>query len=188
MWYDSLGNITYAPLAKDRYFAGTTGLPPFSGGMNTTVSYKNVSLEVNCAYQYGQSLSDGQYNFLMENIARLNTIHENYDNRWLTPGQITYIPRANASGTEPNAGGTQTGDRMLMRTDFIRVRNVTINYDLHNKITSKLKISNARFYVQGANLFTYAPAFKGYDPEFVTTATGIIPQSKNITVGIQIVF
>lgn len=190
MWYDSTGALTYAPIAKDRYYAGVGagGLPPYTGGITTTLAYKGLSLEVNASYQYGQIIGDGQYNFLMENIARINTIHENYDNRWTTPGQITYIPRANASGTEPNAGGAQTGDRLLMSTDFIRVRSITLNYDLPGTVLGRLKISNARFYVQGGNLFTYAPAFKGYDPEFVSTATGIIPQSKNVTMGVQLSF
>jgi hypothetical protein len=42
-------------------------------------------------------------------------------------------------------------------------------------------------YAQGTNLFTYDD-FPGYDPEFVGTATGIIPQSKNYTFGIQVGF
>lgn len=190
MWYDSTGAITYAPLSKDRYYVGpgANGLPPYTGGVNTTLSYKGISLEVNVAYQYGQYLGDGQYNFLMENISRLNTIYENFSNRWTTPGQVTYIPRANAAGTEPNSSGAQLGDRLLMKSDFIRVKNISLSYNLPSSVMSRLKMNSARFYVQGANLFTYAPAFKGYDPEFVSTATGIIPQSKNVTVGVQMVF
>jgi TonB-dependent starch-binding outer membrane protein SusC len=190
MWYDSTGAITYAPLPKDRYYAGigAGGLPPYTGGLTTTLSYHGVSMEVNLSYQYGQVIADGQYNFLMENIARLNTLRENYDNRWKNPGQLTAVPRANANGAEPNGVGAQTGDRLLMKTDFIRVRSISLNYDLPSSVLGKLKMSNARFYVQGGNLFTYAPAFKGYDPEFVTTATGIVPQSKNVTVGLQMTF
>lgn len=185
MWLDSLGNLTYAPLAKDRYYAGTTGLPPYTGGASTSISYKGVSLEVNASYQYGQVISDGQYNFLMEIGARVNTNYENFNNRWTAPGQVTYIPRSNANSAEPNGAGPATGDRFLLKTDFIRVRNITLSYDLPATVISRLRIASARFYVQGGNLFTYT-SFQGYDPEFVTTATGIIPQSKNVTVGVQI--
>lgn len=185
MWLDSLGNITYNPLPKDRYYAGTSGLPPFTGGATTSITYKGVSLEVNAAYQYGQIIQDGQYNFLMEIGARVNTNYENFNNRWTKPGQVTYIPRSNAASAEPNGAGPASGDRFWLKTDFIRVRNITLSYDLPAPVISRLRITSARFYVQGGNLFTYSK-FPGYDPEFVTTATGIVPQSKNVTVGVQI--
>jgi hypothetical protein len=188
MWYDSLGNITYTVQAKDRYYAGigAGGLPPITGGLSGTVSYKGFSADVQFSYQYGQIISDGQYNFAMENLARVNTIYENFNNRWTTPGQITYIPRANGV-TEPNGNSTQGGDRMFQKTDFIRMRSITFAYDFGTAFLSRLKLSSARFYVQGGNLFTHT-AFKGYDPEFVTAATGIVPQSKNVTVGINFSF
>ncbi len=188
MWYDSLGNITYNPQNKDRYYAGigANGLPPVIGGLSTNISYKGISLDAQFAYQYGQIISDGQYNFAMETIARVNLIHDNYDYRWTTPGQVTHIPRAQA-GAEPNGAGPGTGDRFLQKTDMIRLRSLTLAYDLNKTVLNKLKVSSARFYVQGGNLYTYT-SFKGYDPEFVTTATGIVPQSKNITVGVQLTF
>ncbi len=188
MWYDSLGNLTNTPQGKDRYYAGigAGGLPPTTGGLSSTISYKGVSLDAQFSYQYGQVISDGQYNFAMETIGRVNLIHDNFDYRWTTPGQVTHIPRAQA-GSEPNVSGAGTGDRFLQKTDFIRLRSVTLAYDLNQTVLSRLKVSAAKFYVQGGNLYTYT-AFKGYDPEFVTTATGIVPQSKNVTVGLQLTF
>jgi hypothetical protein len=52
---------------------------------------------------------------------------------------------------------------------------------------SKAKITNARIYVQATNLLTISDWYS-YDIEFVNTATGIIPQTKNITFGIQLGF
>jgi TonB-dependent starch-binding outer membrane protein SusC len=193
MWYDSLGNITYNPQAKDRYYAGVGafGLPPITGGFSSTIAYKGVILDMQFAYQYGQLLSDGQYNFAMETSGRVNWVHDSYDYRWTTPGQVTHIPRAQA-GAEPNSAGAGTGDRFLQKTDMIRLRSVTLSYDFNRAVLNKLKMSSARFYVQGGNLFTYT-SFKGYDPEFVlqttaSTAAGIVPQSKNVTAGVILSF
>lgn len=187
MWYDSLGNITYSPQNKDRYYLGIgAGLPPIQGGFSSALSYKGLSLDVQFSYQYGQWASDGQYNFAMETVARVNLIHDNYDYRWTAPGQITHIPRANGT-TEPNSSGAGTGNRFFQKTDFIRLRSVTFAYDFSGEFIKRLKLSAARFYVQGGNLFTHT-SFRGYDPEFVGTATGIIPQSKNITAGFQFTF
>jgi TonB-dependent starch-binding outer membrane protein SusC len=188
MWYDSLGNLTYIPIAKDRYYAGigAGGLPPITGGFSTVMSFKNFTLDAQFSYQYGQLLSDGQYNFAMETLGRVNLLRENYDNRWTAPGQVTYIPRANGVA-EPNSSGAGTGDRFLQKSDFIRLKNLSLSYAFDPTVLRKLNFSSLVFYVQGGNLFTYTK-FKGYDPEFVTTATGIVPQSRNITMGIQTTF
>jgi TonB-linked SusC/RagA family outer membrane protein len=188
MWYDSLGNITYIAQAKDRYYAGigAGGLPPIQGGLGTTFTWKGFTADIFFSYQYGQWLQDGQYNFAMELIGRLNTVYENFDNRWKTPGQITHIPRPNGVA-EPNGSGAASGNRLFFKSDFIRLRSVTVSYDFTPEFLSRFKIASARFYVQGGNLFTYT-SFPGYDPEFVSTATGIVPQSKNITVGFNLSF
>lgn len=190
MWYDSLGNLTYIVQAKDRYYLGVgqAGLPPITGGFNSTWSYKGFTLDAQFSYQYGQFISDGQYNFAMETIGRVNTLYENFDNRWTTPGQITTVPRPN-TGAEPNNTGAGGGDRFFQPTDFIRMRSLTLSYDFGSNFLTKYKLSATRFYIQAGNWFTYTK-FKGYDPEFVvvSNSAGIVPQSKNITVGVNMVF
>jgi hypothetical protein len=47
-----------------------------------------------------------------------------------------------------------------------------------------LGLATVRVFAQGINLWTYTD-FPGYDPEFLGAATGIIPQTKNYTLGIQ---
>ena len=75
----------------------------------------------------------------------------------------------------------------LFKADYIRLRNLELAYNLPAEAISRLKLNSARFYVQGTNLWTYSDWFS-YDIEFVGTATGIIPQTRNITVGVQVGF
>jgi hypothetical protein len=126
-------------------------------------------------------------NFTIENIARFNTIRDTYDGRWTTPGQITSWPRMNVNGAESKGNGAQTGSRTWFKADYIRLKNVMLSYNLNSEVTRRLKISNARFYVQGTNLWTYSDWFS-YDIEFVGTATGIVPQTRNFTAGVQFSF
>lgn len=185
MWYDTLGNLTYTVQARDRVVIGPTELPKYTGGWTNTFTYKNFTLSGFFQYQYGLWASDGQTNFLIENVARLNELLDVYMNRWTTPGQITWYPRFNLNGAESKGSGAQSGNRTFFKADYIRLKNVTLSYDLPSAFLKKYKINNIRFYVQGTNLWTKSSWFS-YDIEFVGTATGIIPQSKNLTFGVQV--
>jgi TonB-linked SusC/RagA family outer membrane protein len=187
MWLDSLGNITYQPLAKDRVYIGGGTQPDFWGGWTNNFTYKGFTLDIFFQYEYGKLESDGQVSFMLENIARLNAMQEVYDNRWTTPGQITWYPRMNVNGAESKGSSAGSGSRQIFKSDYVRLKNVTLSYDLNPEVTRRLKLSNARFYVQGTNLWTYADWFS-YDIEFVGGSTGIIPQTRNFTAGIQIGF
>lgn len=186
MWYDAAGNLTYQVLAADRRYIGDQQ-PNFFGGLSNTLTWKGFTLDVFFNYEYGRLAQDGQVNFMIENIARFNTNRDNYDGRWTTPGQITWWPRMNLNGAESKGNGAQTGSRTWFKADYIRLKNVMLSYNLNSEVTRRLKISNARFYVQGTNLWTYSDWFS-YDIEFVGTATGIVPQTRNFTAGVQFSF
>jgi hypothetical protein len=187
MWYDTLGNLTYQVQARDRKLMGPTVLSPHQGGLRNTLTFKGFTFDAFLSFEYGRYATDGQINFLFENIARINELTFIYDNRWTTPGQITDIPRMNSVGTESKSSGAFSGDRMWFKADYVRLRNVTISYDVPSSALNKFRITNARFYVQGTNLVTWSDWYS-YDIEFVGTATGIIPQTKNVTVGLQLGF
>ena len=186
MWLDTLGNVTYQPLLRDRVYLGDTQ-PDFWGGWTNNFTYKGFTLDVFFQYEYGRMADDGQVNFMIENQARLNAFTDLYDNRWTTPGQITWYPRMVQAGAESKGSSALSGSRTLFKADYIRLKNVTLSYDINSDVLKKLKLSAARFYLQGTNLWTMSDWFS-YDIEFVGTATGIVPQSRNITAGIQIGF
>lgn len=186
MWFDAAGNLTYQVLAADRQIVGDAQ-PNHFGGLTNTFTWKGFELMVFFNYEYGRIAQDGQVNFMIENIARFNTNRDNYDGRWTTPGQITWWPRMNVGGAETKGNGGLTGSRSWFKADYIRLKNVMLSYNFNNEVLRKLKLSNARFYIQGTNLWTYSDWFS-YDIEFVGTATGIVPQTKNFTAGIQFGF
>ncbi|MGB8193436.1 MAG: SusC/RagA family TonB-linked outer membrane protein, partial [Chitinophagaceae bacterium] len=186
MWYDTLGNLTYQAAARDRLYIGDVQ-PEYSGGLNNTLTYKGFNLDVFFQYEYGRLAQDQQVNFLIENISRLNHVQDVYDKHWITPGQLTSFPRQNSVGAESKGSGALTGSRSWFKADYIRLKNVTLSYDVPPNIAGRLKLSAARLYVQATNMWTYSDWY-GYDVEFLGTGTGIVPQSKNVTVGLQLGF
>lgn len=187
MWYDSLGNLTYQVLAKDRKIIGPQNTPLYQGGLRNSLSFKNFTFDFFFQYEYGRYSSDGQANFLIENIARINVLKDAYDQRWTTPGQMTFFPRYLLTSAESKGSGAQSGTRTFFKADYVRLKNVAVYYDLSPSLVKKAGLSSFRFYVQGTNLWTASDWFS-YDIEFVGTATGIVPQTKNYTVGVQVGF
>ncbi|HYF32854.1 MAG TPA: TonB-dependent receptor [Chitinophagaceae bacterium] len=186
MWYDTLGNLTYQVQARDRVYIGDQQ-PEYSGGLSNTLTFKGFTLDVFFQYEYGRLAQDQQVNFLTENISRLNAVQDVFDKRWTTPGQLTAFPRQNSVGTEAKGSGALSGSRTWFKADYIRLKNVTLSYDVPTSISGRLRLSNARLYVQATNIWTHSDWY-GYDVEFLGSGTGIIPQSKNVTVGLQLGF
>jgi len=187
MWYDKNGNITYNPTNDDRKVYGSI-YPSHFGGWNNTFSYKGFSLDAFFQYEYGRVRQDAQLQQMMRmGGATVNAFKDGYDQRWQNPGDITSVPRPYNAMTEANSVNWATGSRFLMKTDYIRLKQLTLNYDLLTSTARRLSLDGVRFYVQGVNLWTYTK-WQGYDPEFTGSNTGIIPQGKNMTVGLQVKF
>jgi len=187
MWYDSLGNYTYRIAARDRRFLGDAQ-PDYWGGLSNSFSINRFTLDVFFQYEYGRTSDDVQINQILRQGGSLNNgIREYYDNRWTKPGQVTYVPRPINGLAEPLGSDIRTGTITVQKADYVRLKNITLAYDFSPSIMNRLKLASAKFYVQGTNLWTYDD-WRGYDPEFVGGANGIIPQSKNVTVGLQLGF
>jgi TonB-linked SusC/RagA family outer membrane protein len=187
MWYDINGNLTYNPSAADRKIIGDI-YPSKFGGLNNTISYKGFTLEAFFQYEYGRVRVDGQFQQMMRMAgATVNTLLYGYQTRWQKPGDVVPTPRTFNGLADYNSAGWGSGTRYIFKTDYIRLKQVTLGYDLPASTIKRFKIDGVRFYVQGINLWTYTK-WNGYDPEFTGDNFGIIPQSKNVTVGLQVRF
>lgn len=194
MYYDNQGEITYIPTAgsvigdenDDRQILGNTN-SDFFGGLTNSFTYKGFTLEALFQFDYGKQARDGTGDFTYDPYeARLNLYSSLIDLVWREPGDLVSMPRPN---TGAELGGRRIGTpRLLQDASYIRLKQVTVSYDIPSTFLTKLKLTNARVYVQGINLATWTN-FTGLDPEFTGgTGTGVFPSSKNVTVGLQLGF
>ncbi len=187
MWLDSLGNITYTLQARDSKIQGTSFAKGF-GGLTNRITYKGLSLEFFFQGQWGNQVLNNN-GFFMESSASAgwNNMQSQLA-RWTTPGQIAKVPRPYEGGTEPGSSTIQTfSTKQLENASYIRLKQVTVGYDLPNSFVRKLKLSQIRLFAQAINLLTWT-AYTGLDPEILFTEIGRYPQSKQITGGLQIEF
>ena len=106
---------------------------------------------------------------------------------WTTPGQPASNPGLTASNSTPTYSAYYNlyaySDTALSNGSFIRLKNVSLSYNLPAGWLKIAKMADARLYVQGQNLLTFTN-YDGYDPE---TPRGI-PPLKTTTAGIRFSF
>lgn len=98
---------------------------------------------------------------------------------------------ANPYGTIPNPFNSlnkENSSRFVEDGSYLRLKNVQIGYTLPSKITKQANINRCRFYFSGSNLLTLT-GYTGYDPEVGSGIDyGNYPQSRTITVGVNLDF
>jgi hypothetical protein len=129
-------------------------------------------------------MSDGFYNGLDNQTTDIL-------NAWKNPSDITNVPRIGYF----YGSGYQTSSRWLYDGNYIRLRNATLGYNLPKSLMQRIKITSARIYVSGTNLWT-STKYPG-DPEVNTQTLGnigggqdfyTISQPKTITFGLNVRF
>ncbi|WP_316791879.1 SusC/RagA family TonB-linked outer membrane protein [Pedobacter frigoris] len=86
-----------------------------------------------------------------------------------------------------NTGRTTATDQYSLNLANLRVRNVTIGYDLPQNLLSKVKIKRANIYLSGENLgFIYNKSFIKYDPELLSSGVNGYPPLRYYSLGVNI--
>jgi hypothetical protein len=94
--------------------------------------------------------------------------------------------------------GTDPSSRYISDGSYMRVKSVTLGYNLSKDILTRLKIDHLRVYIRAQNLFTFTK-YDGWDPEVNADFYGgpadninrgydfySAPQFKTVTVGVNI--
>ncbi|MCU0340056.1 MAG: TonB-dependent receptor, partial [Spirosomaceae bacterium] len=145
---------SYSP--NDAQLFGPT-VAPHTGGITNTLSYKGFEVSALLSF------AAGNYHF---NNDRTNVEIPDYYadqvsrallNEWRKPGDVTQIPN-------PLLPYQSNTTHFMEKGDFIRLRNLVVGYSLPRTILEKIKISSARIYFQGQNLWT-GTKFQSFDPE-----------------------
>ncbi|WP_422082105.1 SusC/RagA family TonB-linked outer membrane protein [Ulvibacterium sp.] len=157
----------------DRTFIGQRN-PKYIAGLTNSFRYKNLSLSFSLFTQQGVTRVNPLYDTDIVFLdARLNTIMLN---RWSEDNPINSYP-ANRNGTNP------FDVRFYQDASFVRLRNITLAYDLPKDLLDKMGVSNLRIYANANNPFTFTD-WEGLDPELVSQRD--VPINRTITLGIDI--
>ncbi len=191
---DDSGNVirdtvTNSYNSATRVYVGTSS-PKFSGGVRNTFSYKNFTLAAfinfvygNKVYNYNRELFDADGAYPTYN----SMVLQSGWSRWEKEGDIATHPKAVLNG---NRASNKISSRYLEDGSYMRLRNITLSYDVPAGLTNSLKMQGLRVFVSGDNLFTWTK-FSGIDPE-VDLSSGLsatrYPSSKKLLLGVNVSF
>ena len=159
--------------------------PFWTGGFGTDIKWKNFRLSAlfsfaadtwrrNSSYAITEDAALG--GFANQNVSMLDA--------WTTPGQVTDVPSLEFGGLR-----AQQGDRYIEDASFLRLRNITLDYNFDQETLDKIGFfKNIRIFVQGTNLVTWTK-WRGFDPE--TNELGDFfnyPSTPQLSTGLDVTF
>ncbi|WEK34223.1 MAG: TonB-dependent receptor [Candidatus Pseudobacter hemicellulosilyticus] len=176
--------------ADDRVILGNAQ-PKFTWGFNNDFSYRQFTLSFFWQGSQGNKMANLNNLDLLNFTGQNNVLADAALNRWTPANPGNKYPRALA------AGGLDAGvysSAIVEDASYVRLKNVTLSYNLPAKVLNRLKARNLRIYASATNLFTITD-YSGYDPEAntagqSTTLNGVdlggYPQSKVYLLGVNI--
>ena len=196
LWYKDEVDANKNPTGKrvttndydsaDYYYINKSSLPKVYGGFNTSLSWKGFDLSAIFAYSIGGYIYNRDITMILHNGSL-----EGRDwsteilKRWTPDNRYTDVPALSTTSNDWNSAST----RFLQNNSYMRLKNLTLSYNLPKQWISKLSLSSVQVYVQGDNLFTIHRN-QGLDPE--QGITGITyyryPAMRTISGGINVSF
>ena len=171
----------------DKHYIGDAN-PLFTAGMTNTVSWKGLNLSVLLTSSVGNDIYNASKIEMIGMYSAGNQIKD-VIRRWRIPGQITDIPK---SGELDNL---RASTRWIEDGSYLKVKNITLSYDITHPALKKANISRIQPYVTLDNMITFTN-YTGYDPEMsqYTSATsmgidwGTYPCVKTVLFGVNVEF
>lgn len=182
--YEKLGHLKYEGPVD----------PTITGGFGNNFKYKNFRLNVFMTYSFGNKLRlDPVFKARYTDVT---SMPKEFKNRWVNPGDeaytnipviaskrqyqtyshLSYAYNAYNYSTERIADG-----------GFIRLKEISLTYDIPGKITHKLRLNNASVKLQATNIcLLYSDKkLNGQDPEFFNSGGTASPTPKQFTLTVR---
>lgn len=165
-------------------------IPKMYGGFNFNVSWKGLALSTVFSYQLGGKVLDSTYADLMNNTTGYgNAMAADLLDAWHNPGDVTSVPRLDATATYNTNMGSTYSTRWLTSSNYLNLRSINLSYDLPKNILNKVQIKSARISAACENVFMIK-ARQGLNPmaNFTGLTYNEYMPSRNFTLGLNVSF
>ncbi|KAA8484953.1 TonB-linked SusC/RagA family outer membrane protein [Arcticibacter tournemirensis] len=165
--------------ANDRKILGS-GVPKSLIGLTNNITYKNFNLDIVLQGQTGGKLLNVQKIDLLNPVTQGNVLKEVLTDVWSPENTTGTIPARSFYG---NSHGGWVNSRFVESSDFLRLKNITLTYNVPSSILKPVGIAGLDIYVNAQNLYTFTN-YSGLDPE-VGNLVNNSQQNRNVARGID---
>ncbi|KAA6302764.1 MAG: TonB-dependent receptor SusC [Candidatus Ordinivivax streblomastigis] len=160
--------------------------PDFTGSFNTRFSYKKLSISALFSFSYGNDI----YNYVRSRLESGNELSNQsaaMQNRWMSEGQQTSIPKSSYS--DP-LGNSRFSNRWIEDGSYLRFKTLSVAYEVPVKW---IFLSGFTIWASADNLWTYSK-YLGVDPEFSINNSilyqgidaGLLSQGRSYFIGLKL--
>jgi len=156
----------------------------FSLGFNTNITWKGLSLGATFDYRHGGYMYSYTKDYLNWTGANPESVM-NDRQTFLVPNSVVSDGRGgyveNTTAVDPTAlhtfysnGGVNGDEDSMLDRSYLKLRNVSLAYQLPKNICEKIHVNNMRFSITAANILIWTPDDNVYiDPETTTFGNSI---------------
>ena len=173
-----------------KYDWSGTSTPDMFGGFNFNVGYKNFNLAATFSYQLGGQVLDAQYASMLGVQEYGYAQSPDLAKAWQKPGDITDVPRIDATSTHTTNISQTYSTRWLVSSDYLNLRSVSLSYNMPKNLLKHLGgIKSTRLNVTAENLFMLK-ARQGLNPmsNFGGYTYNEYMPARTITIGLNVGF
>lgn len=192
--YDKDGNkVSNVGSIEELKYSGTTR-PPYTASLINRFRYKGWNLSFMFIYNGGHVLRDEVSPYLTGSVA--GNISKKAMNHWRKPGDENIkgvAPAMNRSASYVLKQVWYALDAHVIKGDYIKLRDVTLSYDLPKEWIQKFSLENVTVNCQVSNLWRWSYNSSNIDPEaYTTTGYGwgarTLPVPTTCTLGVSVTF
>ncbi|HXT15390.1 MAG TPA: TonB-dependent receptor [Gemmatimonadaceae bacterium] len=178
--------------AHDRTIIGDPN-PKFTAGWQNTFSFGRFRLSSMMDAVYGNKILNMNNVRLEQGSPGTNIVADRFTDAWTPTNPDAKFPRVNFT---PGTIGSDITSDLLEDGSFLRLRSLTLDAAVPERLLSRAGLSNTRVYVTGANLYTWTH-YSGFNPDVSSLGIGNVnrgidvgayPLAKSITFGINLTY
>lgn len=156
--------------SNDRTIIGK-GDPKHIGGLTNNLRYKDFDLSIFLQWSVGNDILNANKLMFESGFNKKKDLNQfaSYSNRWTPENPESNIPRVSNSPSN-----NVISSRIVEDGSYLRIKNITLGYNIAPKFIKKMHISKARIYMSIQNLYTFTN-YSGYDPEVSVKNTALHP-------------
>ncbi|MET2985807.1 SusC/RagA family TonB-linked outer membrane protein [Aureibaculum conchae] len=175
--------VTTASSNAKFHYAGSA-IPDLTGAITNEFKYKNFSLSTLFTYQIGGETLDLNYAGIMSAGTYGEAKHIDILDRWQQPGDITNVPRMDASSASQ---WDATSDRWLTDASNLNLRQANLAYTFNADVAEKIGLSYLRLYATAENIFSIN-ARKGLNvqQQFNGNTSNVFTPSRIVSFGLNL--